>query len=63
MVATRVAGSLLLAYGLTESEQYYRVMGYGPTGASAPANLRAQAAGPNTVFTWDATATPPPAAT
>ncbi len=51
-------GSVLTAVA-RQTGGLYRVIAYDLLGARAPAGLRSQVVGPNTVFTWDAIVPPP----
>ena len=57
--ALAVTGGIGALSGGGATRAYSRLAVFPLTGVAAPANLRARAEGPNTVFTWDAMVPPP----
>ncbi len=61
VLGVSVAGDLLVVRGKSDGTGgTERLTAYPLSGNSVPANLRSQVVGPNTVFSWDPMAVPPP---
>ena len=56
----RAYGNVLVARGLRDAFPTERIAAFDLSGISAPSNLRSSPVGANTIFSWDAMATPPP---